>query len=226
MVLICSCQYSTTSSKSTFSDQLILDTASSVTTGEFYPMYLGEYKEVVSLSYVDGMVRYNSNVLDTKGTTDTTYLKIVVDTTQFIGAETSFSIPRAPKDYEIESDETIWSKRINEGKNKSYPIFVQNDSQGNLTLGWGDYVSLFTEAKDSLGKWQVIQEPYTYTCGTGLSKWLLRPQEMLLTQCKLFDGDYETTMRVVFKFDTDIKSNEFQGKINYKQFSEPSYTYF
>ena len=54
----------------------------------------------------------------------------------------------------------------------------------------------------------------------------LDPQEMMLTQCKLFDGDYSTTLRVVYKIHPDIKSNEFQGKINYKQFSEPTYTYF
>lgn len=48
----------------------------------------------------------------------------------------------------------------------------------------------------------------------------------MITSCKLFEGKFETKMRIAFGFDRKTKSNEFNGKMNYEQFNERKEKYY
>lgn len=85
---------------------------------------------------------------------------------------------------------------------------------------------MIIEAKDSSGIWKPIQEPYVYFCGTGLTHYFLPPDEILVSSCKLFEGEFNTKIRIAFGFDRKTKSNEFDGKISYDQFDKLKHKYY
>lgn len=106
------------------------------------------------------------------------------------------------------------------GKYKSYPVFIENVSNDTLSIGFGNRIYPIVEANDSLGNWRPIQKPGTYYCGTGLQSFYLEPNNILISSCKLYDGDFYTKLRLVLITNTGmIKSNEFEGTINYPQFN-------
>ena len=95
-----------------------------------------------------------------------------------------------------------------------------------MSVGYGQHIPLILEAQDSLGEWQAIQKLYTYWCGTGLTSFCLLPGELVITSCKLYEGDYQTKMRLAFGFKKTNYSNEFIGRMNYKQFEIPQNRYY
>jgi len=211
----------------TFKNKLQLDTANSITEAEFYPMYMGTKKNSIMLNYWSGEIEYKSMNRGQYKRPDSSDLKILVDTTQIIGSVNRFIIPPPPPpNMENESDEYKWERKIFRGDIKSYPIIVKNLTKDTLNVGYGEYIPLIIEAKDSLENWRPIQEPYIYFCGTGLTNYFLPPNEIIISSCKLYEGEYETKMRVVFGFDRMTKSNDFIGKINYKQFDEPKEKFY
>lgn len=209
----------------TFTNDLEFDVATSVTTAEFHPMYMGIGKDSIHLNYWPGEIEYLSFSWDEFRTPDSNDLKIHVDTSQIIDSVNRRAIPPPPPPPNSEEEAKPWERKLNRGKIKSYPIIMKNVSEDTLSVGYREYIPLIIEAKDSSGNWRPIQEPYRYYCGTGLPNYHLPPKEIVIASCKLFEGDYETEMRITFGFDRVIKSNEFKGQINYKQFdqSEPNY---
>lgn len=98
---------------------------------------------------------------------------------------------------------------------KSYPVLLRNLNKDTVAIGYGDYIPLLLEAKDSLGNWKPIQVPYRYGCGTGLETIILPPKEIVITLLPIFNGNYKTQLRVTHGSNM---SKPFWGKIDYKQF--------
>lgn len=236
MILICSCQDATTALIhrpqeelehlvliDTFNNQLQPDTAYSITEAEFHPMYMGKKQDSISLNYWIGDIEYATMYWEEYKSPDSNDLNIFVDSTQIIGSVNNFYIP-PPLSFEEENEK--WKRTFVRGKIKSYPIIIKNNSVDTLKVGYGDYIPMIIEAKDSLGNWKPIQKPYIYFCGTGLTMYFLPPEEIIITSCKLFEGEYKTKMRIVFGFERTIQSNEFTGKINYEQFNKLAKEYY
>ncbi|MFK7906006.1 MAG: hypothetical protein AB8B69_12815, partial [Chitinophagales bacterium] len=73
---------------------------------------------------------------------------------------------------------------------------------------------------DSIGVWSKIQKLYLHECGVGLNFFYLPPKNIMLTSCRLFEGNYYTKIRLAFQYDYEgfVYSNEFWGTMNYNQF--------
>lgn len=213
----------------TFSNQLVFDKASSLTEAAFHPMYIGMIKDSIPLNYWSGEIKTKSFSWDEFKKPNSADLNVYVDTNQIIGSVNRFiplpPLPLPPNLEEKERTEKKWEKQVYRGEIKSYPIFIKNKTKDTLNISYGDYIPLIIEAIDSLGEWKPIQEPYIYFCGTGLSYFYLPSEEIALTSCKLFEGNYETTMRITFGFDKRIKSNVFKAKMNYEQFIKDKHNY-
>ena len=198
----------------TFDNELVLDTSNQIKETIYQPLYIGEYQEEIPLKYLADSVEiehyYPHEILDgnsRKLTTiyykypDSSDLKLFVDTSKIIGSAIDYT-------YEIEPD-------MFRGKYKSYPVFFENVGSDTLNIGFGNRIFPYVEAKDSLGNWRPIQRRGIYFCGTGLQNFYLKPNNILISSCKLYDGNYQTKLRLVYY---RVHSNEFEGTINYSQF--------
>jgi len=103
--------------------------------------------------------------------------------------------------------------------NNSYPVIVTNQDLDTIMIGYGNYMPIIMEALDSSGTWKAIEERLIYGCGNGVGTIILPPNEIVLTAAPIFEGVYSTKFRLRF-YKTDIYSNTFQGKINYRQFED------
>jgi len=201
----------------TFNNTLKLDIAHSISEADFKPLYIGPLKNSINLDYRPGHIgsRFSYN----KGyeNPNTHDLKLHVDTTQYVGSVNRLIVPVPKKNHEYKS--ANWRENFSRGDTKSYPIFIQNQSKDTLMIGSGEYLPLIIEAQDSLGNWKPVQSPFMYFCGTGLSNFYLPPNHLAVSSCKLFEGEYETQMRLVFGYYKTAVSNEFKGRMNYQQFT-------
>ena len=98
---------------------------------------------------------------------------------------------------------------------EAYPVLIENKENDTITIAYGDFVPLITEAKDSTGNWRPIEEDWVYMCGNGVGTIILPPNEIGLSATMIYHGNYSTTLRL--RIDS-IFSNEFKGNINYRQF--------
>ncbi|MDP2060163.1 MAG: hypothetical protein Q8J97_10505 [Flavobacteriaceae bacterium] len=98
---------------------------------------------------------------------------------------------------------------------KAYPVLIENKDHDTITIGYGHYIPLITEAKDSIGNWKPIEEKWIYMCGNGVGTIILPPNEIGLSAAMIYHGDFSTTLRL--RIDSTF-SNEFNGNINYRQF--------
>lgn len=105
-----------------------------------------------------------------------------------------------------------------DGKNpyfKANPVMLINKEADTILIGYGDFVPLIMEAKDSLGNWKPIEEKWTYTCGNGVGSIILPPGEIVITSAMIYNGDYLTDLRL--RIGRNF-SKSYKGKINYRQF--------
>ena len=196
----------------TFTKTLQLERADRLIVANYHPLYIGPKKDSILLSYSSSMVKnrtigQGSYRIPRKGD-----LKIYVNSSKVIGSGSNQILN---KDQEVITD---WKYVNSRGETSSHPIIVENKSRDTLNIGYGEHIPMTLEALDSLSKWRPIQQHYTYSCGTGLPNFYLPPGELLITYCQQYDGDFKTKLRVVFGFGTTNYSNEFDGKIDYKQF--------
>lgn len=98
---------------------------------------------------------------------------------------------------------------------EAYPILIKSIDKDTITIGYGHFLPLITEAKDSAGNWKPIEERWTYMCGMGVGTIILPPNEIGLSATMIYSGNYLTTLRL--RIDSTF-SNEFKGNINYRQF--------
>jgi len=203
----------------TFSNKLVPDTANHITEAEFHPLYMGIDQDSISLNYTSYNTNYQTPNWNQYKHSASTGMDIFVDTSTIIGSPLGF-YGVLPSSFS-EDSKNGEQKRVDfRGGTKSYPVFLKNLSQDTIELGYGEFIPLLIEAKDSLDNWKLIQEPFMYFCGTGLSHFYLPPGEITVTSCKLFSGDYKTKMRLVYGFMPVLKSNEFEGFMNYTQFEK------
>jgi hypothetical protein len=97
----------------------------------------------------------------------------------------------------------------------AYPVLIKNIDIDTITIGYGHFIPLITEAKDSLGNWRAIEEEWKYGCGNGVGSIILPPNEIGISATTIYQGDYKTKMRLRI---ADNFSNEYDGYINYRQF--------
>ncbi|MBD81438.1 MAG: hypothetical protein CL840_21145 [Crocinitomicaceae bacterium] len=98
---------------------------------------------------------------------------------------------------------------------EAYPVLIENMEDDTITIAYGSFVPLITEAKDSTGNWRPIEKKWMYACGNGVGTFILPPNEIALSATMIYHGNYSTTLRL--KIDSTF-SNEFKGNINYRQF--------
>ncbi len=207
----------------TFDNKLQLDTASFITEAEFHPMYIGKIRDSIALKYRSRATKNRTLHWEENRRPNSTDVEIFVDTTKRIGSATNIFIPPPSGPNAPRIDQTL---RDHRGKISSYPVMLANHSGETLKIGIGEYLPLLIEAKDSLGNWKPIQEAYRYHCGTGLTCFYLPAEEILITSCKRYRGDYRTKMRLVLESEDPAYSNEFYGAINYQQFEDPKSNYY
>ena len=98
---------------------------------------------------------------------------------------------------------------------EAYPVLIENKEKDTITIGYGHFLPLIAEAKDSTGNWKPIEERWRYGCGNGVGTIILPPQNIGLSATMIYHGNYSTTIRL--RIDSSF-SNEYKGNINYRQF--------
>ena len=184
-----------------FDNELILDTLTNRFEAQFSPVYIGEIKDSVKLTYKTSKIVHRTIEWDKFKRPTSTDLKIHIDTTKTIG------FPMGVWEYYKKPEH-----RVNK---KSYPIFIENLSTDTLSIGFGDILPMITEIKDSLGQWIEIERPFIYDCGTGLTEFYLPPNQVVITAQRQNFGRTKTKFRVKYELgDRAIFSNEIKGNIN------------
>ncbi|MCH2232220.1 MAG: hypothetical protein MK105_17930 [Crocinitomicaceae bacterium] len=195
------------------SDLVITDTASFRKAAAYRQLYLGNKKEQIHLKYFHSAYKQSTYDYDEFIFPIKDSAIIFVDTTKFIKSrERELRTIESEDQFDYYFESLIY---------KSYPVTIENLSSQNINVGYGDNIDLLMQAKDSLGKWQYIEHPYMYMCGTGMMFPYLKPNQILVTACRIYKGDYTTKLRLVFNnVGTGVISNEFVGTINYSQIGE------
>lgn len=107
---------------------------------------------------------------------------------------------------------------------KGYLVLVEGVSDyDSIDIGYGFYLPIEIQAKDSVGNWLNIEDKLQYGCGTSLSNVIMPPSYIAVSAVYIYDGDYPTELRL--KFGGNF-SNTFFGKINYSQFENNGKSYF
>ena len=96
---------------------------------------------------------------------------------------------------------------------EAYPVLIENKDNDTITIAYGNFLPLITEAKDSMGNWRPIEKEWQPHGWHGMV--ILPPTQIGLSATMIYHGNYSTTLRL--RIDS-IFSNEFTGNINYRQF--------
>lgn len=100
---------------------------------------------------------------------------------------------------------------------QAYPVYVINQSRDTAIVGFGSYISLIMEARDTIGKWKPIEHDHYFFCGTGLPTIILPPKQIVLTSATIQQGDFPTDLRL--RMGPNV-SNSFKGSIYISQFED------
>jgi hypothetical protein len=188
-----------------FNNKLVKDTAFEKTEAQFSPIYIGEKKAEVNLTYKTEKIENRVNEWDKYKRPEANQITITIDTSRIVGS------PMGVWEY--------YKKPEYRNEKMSYPAFIENLSTDTLNIGFGDILPLIIEAKDTEGNWRPIQRPFIYDCGTGLTEFILSPGQIAITTMKIYEGDFKTKLRLVFEYSNMIIfSNEIVGQINSGQF--------
>lgn len=204
------------------SNDLKKDTSTSLKEADFHPLYIGKKTDSIHLNYNPKKMEFEC-VTTQWGrfkTPDSSDLNISVDTNALI-ASVQHYIDWVAADSLSELYPALYTMHY-----QSYPVIIENLTKDTLEIGYGEYVPLIIEARDETGEWKSIQRPFVYGCGTGMPFYFLPPGEILITSCKLFDGEFKTTMRLAFGWESKTYSNEFAGYINRGQFDYSRKSYY
>jgi len=162
-------------------------------------LYIGKYTDTIRL--VDGVKNPDHRRLQLTHFGTYSALIIKVDTSQLITG----------KNIEY----------FNNGNDKreifyeAYPVFLYNTQGDTVYMGSGMVLPLRMEALDIENNWRFIEQYRMYYCGTGLPKFYLPDNGIILTSAPKYTGEFKTKLRLRYK---EIVSNEFYGSINLKQF--------
>lgn len=132
---------------------------------------------------------------------DGAHISVSVDTTRRLAAEEPFNAG-------LRTDSASqWFA--------AYPVVLRNRDRDTVRVGAGDFVPLQLEAQDALGRWRVIEAPYSYFCGTGLPLIFLPPGHVVLTSVLIPHGPFPTRLRL--RYGRTV-SRSFAGRIHPRQF--------
>ena len=183
-----------------FDNELLLDTISNHVKAQFSPVYIGDLKDSIRLIYKPAKIENRTPDWDKYKRPRPKDLGIYIDTTKTIG-------------FSMSAWEYYNEPEYRMGK-KSHPIFIENKSSDTLSVGLGDILPMITEVKDSLGQWTEIERPFIYECGTGLTKFFLPPNQVVITALRQNFGTTKAKVRVKYELvDSAVYSNEINGKI-------------
>lgn len=199
----------------TLTDDLPLDTAFCIQPSEFIILYLGEIKDSIFLNYKH-FVHFQRTFDPTQNLQPAKKsLEITVDTSKIIATITRKMISERDKN----GEEILKELKI---YLKSYPVIIKNVSNYTIEIAYAEHIPMIMEAKDSLGNWLPIEKHFSYMCGTGMMYPFLKKDQLLITSCRLFNGNFKTKIRLKFGYEIFAYSNEFTGTIEYSQFTECS----
>ncbi|MFD1628232.1 hypothetical protein [Pseudopedobacter beijingensis] len=192
-----------------FSNPLSKDTAFFMTIAEFFPLYIGQKIEQINLVYKPDEISSNRiEEWDLLKRPKQDSIILYIDSSRYVGVPMSI--------WEYHGTPEYRPSKI------GYPVFIKNVSNEALELGFGNMLPLLIEAKDRQGNWNPIQKLFRYDCGTGLTVFYLKPEQIAITSMKVFQGNFRTHLRLVYGYKNDLKiySNEIVGAINETQFNE------
>jgi hypothetical protein len=171
--------------------------------GNYNPLYIGQRKDSIYVSYRPNLKKYfvYDDNKRSYGRPDSSGIILLIDTTKFISDHSMI----------WEDDGSMLSTK----SFKAFTVFVVNTTKDTLSIGYGDHLPIIMEAKDSMGNWRPIEEPYMYMCGTGLNGIILPPNEIVVTSAPINKGKVKTKLRLRYN---NILSQEFYGTINPTQF--------
>ena len=188
-----------------FNNKLVTDTVFEKTEAQFSPIYIGEKKAAINLTYKTEKIRNRVEEWLKYKRPEINLIKITIDTSRIIGS------PMGVWEY--------YKKPEHRNEKMSFPVFIENLSTDTLTIVFGDILPIIIEAKDTEGNWRPIQKRFKYDCGTGLTEFILGPEQIAITTMKIFTGDFKTKLRLIFDYSEEkIYSNEIDGQINSGQF--------
>ncbi len=182
-----------------FDDELLFDTISNHSEAQFSPMYIGEARDSIKLTYKPAKIESRTLDWDKYRRPNLNDLGIYIDTAKTIGFSMSVWEYYKKPEYRV-------------GK-KSYPVFIENKSNDTLSIGFGDILPMITETKDTLGQWIEIETPFIYPCATGLTKFFLPPNQVVITALRQSFGVTKVKYRIKYELiDGPVYSNEIIGK--------------
>lgn len=206
----------------TLSGTLELQKVTSFEKGYYVPLYMGKLKDTIALNY--HIARADYELPEWKGShpePGSEDLKLIVDTQHIIGrAGWFFPPPPPPVGYKFKPIRQIANSPF---RKASFLVFIENTSSDTVFARYGWHLPMFLEAQDSCNVWRPIQKIYRYGCGMGWKAYSLPPNYITLTSCPIFEGNFRTKMRLVFGFEEQVRSNEFEGWMNYGQFRNRGY---
>lgn len=203
----------------TITTELKKDTSTFLKEAQFHPIYIGKKADTIRLNYNPKLITQVTHSNQLYKSPDSLDLKIYVDTSLLCASVERYI------DWKVADSLGTLSPIFYKLQYQSYPVFIENKSKDTLEIGYGEYIPLVIEALDRNSNWEPIQRTYVYMCGTGMPYYYLPSDEILITSCKLFDGDFKTKLRLVYGWETKIYSNEFYSFINESQFKRINSNY-
>jgi len=188
-----------------FDNKLQKDTATGISKAQFSPIYIGDKKNEIKITYKTSKVGNRMFKRIKHKTPDSKSMIILIDTTKTVGSPMGVHEDYNKPEYR---DNKI-----------AYPVFISNLSNDTLDIGFGNILPIIMEAKDENGIWKPIQKKFKYECGKGLTEFYLGPKQIAITTMKLFEGTFKTKLRLVFSYSAlKTYSNVIDGYINKGQF--------
>ena len=181
--------------------------------GNYIPLFIGQLSDTIKLDYFKNAHFLISNVFKNKKNLKTYFPEFTMSNKNFKSDSIEVSLIVDTNtivlnlDYEHKQDSTYAFK--------AYPVYVKNNLKDTLIVGYRKFISMIMEAKNEKGEWQAIEKINPIYCATGIAMIILPPNETLMTSAFIYEGDFETDLRL--RLDNNF-SPVFKGKINKSQF--------
>lgn len=194
----------------TFNINCHYDSPEFLSVADYPPVFIGRLSDTVLIDHRSEFDDYYDYSWTQYNAPDLFALEVLVDTTRIIPNSNPITLPvPIPGDISDPAERQGFC---------AYPVFMMNQTSDTISVGYGQFIPLILEAKDSTGNWRPLEVSYIYDCGTGLNTIFLPPGNTLITSCKIYQGDYQTVLRLKFGFEWLNYSNQFTGSIDYGQF--------
>ncbi|KAA3640496.1 MAG: hypothetical protein DWQ02_01995 [Bacteroidetes bacterium] len=194
----------------TFNITCHYDSTEFLSVADYPPVFIGRLSDTVLIDHRSEFSDYYEYSWTQYNAPDLFALEVLVDTTRIMPNSNPITLPvPIPGDIIDPTERQGFC---------AYPVFMMNQTSDTISVGYGKFIPLILEAKDSTGNWRPLEVSYIYDCGTGLNTIFLPPGNTLITSCKIYQGDYQTSLRLKFGFEWFNYSNQFTGSIDYGQF--------